>query len=460
MSYYTSIILMIEMATCVLAILIRENNRLSRAKKRSFYTVNGLLFLSALAEWGGVQISGNTAFPYWVLPTVKLLDYTLTPLTGGALIFLMLDDPKKKKILYWIFGAHTLLQIVSVFNEWMVVIDENNVYTHGPLYPIYTIFYVLVMVEITSSFLRYGRSFRRQNRTSLYGALIVLISGVLLQEFLSDEIRLVYLAILFGFVFLFIHYSEFSQMKMDEEIAKNQRELTAINESLRETDDIISHAGMGMWHIYLFGGEEPRMRANAMMRKLLAIGEEVTDEREIYKAWYSRIKPEALPSVQASVAEMMEGKSSENTYLWIHPTLGDQYVRCGGTGEEIPGKGWVLQGYHYNVTEQVLRDKAQQQAVQDALAVAEQSAQELKKALEAAEVAGRAKTDFLFSMSHDIRTPMNAIMGYTDLMAKNLDNPELLKDYLKKMEISNGFLMALINNVLEMARIESGKITL
>ena len=85
---------------------------------------------------------------------------------------------------------------------------------------------------------------------------------------------------------------------------------------------------------------------------------------------------------------------------------------------------------------------------------------EAEAQLAIAEASNRAKTNFLFNMSHDIRTPMNAIIGFTNLLQKHLDNRELAEDYLKKIQISNKFLLSLINNVLEMARIESGKATL
>ena len=77
-----------------------------------------------------------------------------------------------------------------------------------------------------------------------------------------------------------------------------------------------------------------------------------------------------------------------------------------------------------------------------------------------AQEASAAKSRFLFSMSHDIRTPMNAIMGYTELMEKNAGNIEKEKDYLSKIHSSSKFLLDLINSILEMARIESGKETL
>ncbi|MDD6188513.1 MAG: PocR ligand-binding domain-containing protein [Clostridiales bacterium] len=80
-----------------------------------------------------------------------------------------------------------------------------------------------------------------------------------------------------------------------------------------------------------------------------------------------------------------------------------------------------------------------------------------KAQLEIANAANAAKSAFLFNMSHDIRTPMNAIIGFTELLEKHLDDKELSRSYIKKIQTSNDFLLSLINNVLEMARIESGK---
>ena len=83
--------------------------------------------------------------------------------------------------------------------------------------------------------------------------------------------------------------------------------------------------------------------------------------------------------------------------------------------------------------------------------------EELAAALAAAEQANIAKTQFLNSMSHDIRTPMNAIIGFTSLAAAHMDKPELLQDYLQKISVASEHLLALINDVLDMSRIESGK---
>lgn len=82
---------------------------------------------------------------------------------------------------------------------------------------------------------------------------------------------------------------------------------------------------------------------------------------------------------------------------------------------------------------------------------------ELEKTKEAAESANKAKSIFLFNMSHDIRTPMNAIMGFSAMAEKHIHEPEKVLDCLKKLNISGEHLLKLINNVLDMARIESGK---
>ena len=84
----------------------------------------------------------------------------------------------------------------------------------------------------------------------------------------------------------------------------------------------------------------------------------------------------------------------------------------------------------------------------------------LEQALEMAKTASRAKTMFLNNMSHDIRTPMNAIIGFTELATMHIGNKELVKNFLGKIELSSNHLLSLINDVLDMSRIESGKLNL
>lgn len=86
--------------------------------------------------------------------------------------------------------------------------------------------------------------------------------------------------------------------------------------------------------------------------------------------------------------------------------------------------------------------------------------QALEEAVNAAEAANRAKSTFLSNISHDIRTPMNAISGFTTLAISSMDQKEKVRDYLAKIQVSGDHLMSLINDVLDMSRIESGRIHL
>lgn len=211
---------------------------------------------------------------------------------------------------------------------------------------------------------------------------------------------------------------------------------------LQELRDVIASSNMGTWHIELFDGEEPRMLADDRMRALLGIDKLVLTPEETYVKWYGNIKPSALESVNASVQKMMEGVRDENTYLWIHPELGERYVRCGGTAIKIGNRNFILRGYHYDVTELVEAEQLHKK--------------ELAEALEAAQKANQAKSLFLFNMSHDIRTPMNAIIGFTELLEKHADDKEKQKEYISNIKTSSRYLLDLINNILEMARIETG----
>ena len=230
------------------------------------------------------------------------------------------------------------------------------------------------------------------------------------------------------------------------ELEDNNRKLEESRRALLENNEIIASAGFGVWRIILEDGKAPRMRGNAKMIELLGLTGQCLTEEETYDYWYSRIEKDAVPSVQKSVTEMLEGKLSENTYLWEHPEKGMIYVRCGGTAKTLDEHTHHLNGYHSDVTKIVREEQEKQKALSDALI--------------AAEHANRAKTDFLNNMSHDIRTPMNAIVGFTGLAASHMDHPEQVKDYLQKITVSSQHLLSLINDVLDMSRIESGKVTI
>lgn len=172
------------------------------------------------------------------------------------------------------------------------------------------------------------------------------------------------------------------------------------------------------------------------------------DDREKFAAFYTR---ENL----IKIAESGEAQTSENRcflktanrYFWKY----NKAVRM----IDENGKTFIVVGVIDTTAkkEKEAEFLAQQEKI-------EKQQHQLEEALSMAQAANKAKTSFLNNMSHDIRTPMNAIIGYTGLAQKHIDNIAQVRDYLGKIEQSSNHLLSLINDVLDMSRIESGNVKL
>ena len=225
MTFYTAIIIVVWLALIVLSILVHENNRISNHTKAVMYLTYAVTAVAALAEWLGVQFNGNPKIPVDVLKTVKLFDYILTPIAGGAIVLQLRTKTIWKKIIFVILGINLLFQIVSVFTGLMLVVDENHIYHHGPAYLAYIIIYSLIIVFVIIEFAMYGAKFKKQNRVSLYALLVFVAVGILLQEIFGSEIRTAYVTLAIGLSLMFIHYSEFSQLESDLRIREQMKQI-------------------------------------------------------------------------------------------------------------------------------------------------------------------------------------------------------------------------------------------
>lgn len=210
------------MALGVLCILIRENGRISRADKRLLYATYALIAVSALAEWCGVKMDGRADTPRWLFMLVKCVDYILTPMAGGALVIQIRMNNRWQKALMAILGINTVFQIICVFTGWMVVIDGENHYTHGPLYDVYMLVCLAIITIVVIQFILYGRSYRRQNRWSLYAIIALVVIGIAIQEGLPRGHRVSYIAMTIGAALMFIHYTEFSQLATDDFVSEQR----------------------------------------------------------------------------------------------------------------------------------------------------------------------------------------------------------------------------------------------
>lgn len=139
-------------------------------------------------------------------------------------------------------------------------------------------------------------------------------------------------------------------------------------------------------------------------------------------------------------AIQQEGETVNNNILFVVAVMMSAFVLC-----------CIL--YYFNRRQQrrATREREQER---------ERHNKQLKEALHAARLASNAKTTFLSNMSHDIRTPMNAVIGFTTLLTKEADNPDKVREYTKKIMASGQHLLSLINDILEVSKIESGKVVL
>ena len=225
-NYYTSVILLCWLSLIVLGVLVWENNRLSKKEKNILYITYTLVAFAALMEWLGIRFNGDVTTPEWMLRAVKCGDYILTPFAGGALVCHFRGSSICKKLIGGVLITNTVFQLIAAFTGWMLNVDAQNRYFHGPLYVVYVAFYILLIILIAIEFITRGRCFRRQNRTSLYTILALVIVGILLQELLGREYRTAYLGLTLGMAMMFIHITEFSQLSSDDRIHEQQ---TVIN---------------------------------------------------------------------------------------------------------------------------------------------------------------------------------------------------------------------------------------
>lgn len=244
----------------------------------------------------------------------------------------------------------------------------------------------------------------------------------------------------------------------EERVARLARDrLEALNRLEHETTALkIVHEVLrsGMWTM------EFDERANMVsvlwsdeFRRMIGYQNE-TDFPNTLGAWSSLLheddRERVLEEYYSTIADYTNRKIYDVEYRLLTKDRGYRWFRTTGKlSRREDGTPITFAGTFVDTTERKEMDqKLEEQRTQ------------LEAALEQAQQSNRAKTVFLNNMSHDIRTPMNAIIGFTTLASAHIDDQEQVKDYLSKIMASSNHLLSLINDVLDMSRIESGKISI
>lgn len=255
----------------------------------------------------------------------------------------------------------------------------------------------------------------------------------------------------YGLKHLEIHFSAAEKEREQNCVIFALRDVNAVVEqeekykleARQSLEGILEGAKTGIWTIELEENCAPRMYADRTMRVLLGVSDEISPE-ECYGNWFEHIEPDYVEMVQEAVQEMTETGRSEVTYPWHHPEFGKIYVRCGGVRDKTFRKpGVCLSGYHQDITDTMVARKKQEQAIMELLEKVRQ--------------ANSVKSEFLSRMSHDLRTPINGILGMLSIMEKSKEDPEKQGECRKKIRVSTEHLLSLVNDVLEISKLEKGR---
>lgn len=239
-----------------------------------------------------------------------------------------------------------------------------------------------------------------------------------------------------------------------EEERKKER-LQAINATLRERNDIITGLAKDYTNVWLVtdnGNCCGRYQGGDLDHAATESAEFAERIHSYTKAIQYYCSKLVIASAQQEFLQKTEYKEvlhqmqKQPVYAVTYPRRYDDreeyYQVCFARTDSAESNDFIVA--FKNVDEVVQAERKKNEALSTALAVAEH--------------ANRAKTQFLNNMSHDIRTPMNAIIGFTSLAGAHLDNKVLVQEYLRKISTSSEHLLSLINDVLDMSRIESGKV--
>ncbi len=283
------------------------------------------------------------------------------------------------------------------------------------------------------------------------------ISSVSSEMMLHNVIQIVITVAVMLVVFLLLiyQYRNNARILLEQEMADSGRIRAAFEQIEREQtamENIQAALGSGLWSMEF--NEKAEMVSctwTDTFRKMLGYESEADFPNRL-ESWSDLLHEEdkewVITNYWGTVMDYTGEKTYDVEYRLYTKQAGWRWFHAAGRlSRREDGSPVTFVGLFVNIDDE---KKMEEQL--------EQQKQDLQDALAAAQHANRAKTTFLNNMSHDIRTPMNAIIGFTSLAAAHIDNKEQVQGYLAKITTSSNHLLSLINDVLDMSRIESGKV--
>lgn len=256
------------------------------------------------------------------------------------------------------------------------------------------------------------------------------------------------------FCYFDIQYADVSHNPGEKNVIMAIRNVDAVvrteEEMRRNTasahEETLKGSGIGMWMIVIEEGVKPKMYTDSMMRELLGVDDEILPE-DCYAWWYDHVDKNFVSQIDSNMEEILAKGRSEVSYPYNHPDKGTMYIRCGVCKSYDSVHNRIrIKGYHQDVTEIMTIKQKQDKELMDALVVAKR--------------ADRSKSEFISHMSHDIRTPINGIIGMVDIASKNPEDAELQKRMCNNVRESAQRLLNFMNDVIEYSEMEGSRMKL
>lgn len=356
---------------------------------------------------------------------------------------------------------------VNHFHHFFFWFDEAGNYTayslrHAILIIQIVMFCFISLMSLKETIQQSGSTARRNRTISLFG---LVMTFALCAQSLYPLMPLYTIGLMLGtlIIHVFIHNEELNaQLAANEELnaqLKMEREsLLSQKEQITTALAIISALSRDYHSVWWANKEDMKLhmvRASkkTVFQEAIQIGLQEQDGNVAIKRYIETfVVPEERErilrqvNIQTVLNELSKSDFYGVNYLRINEKMDEDYNQmafANATTED--GKQLLVFGFR-DINDIIKQENALRKEINDARIAAEE--------------ANAAKTSFLFNMSHDIRTPMNAIIGFRNLLEKNQEDEQKRTSYLKKIEESSNVLLSIINNVLEMARIEKGVLEL
>ena len=356
--------------------------------------------------------------------------------------------------------SYIILCVLSIHFHYFISITDGAI-SRGTAYPVV---YLLSAYYLLCAFIRmliHIKSLMLRQTHSIIFFVVTTSTGAIVQYLFFSERIIIYFAYALACLILLFTFETPDYQKMIKVTNELKRNNEQLNLYKQQADDLSKtvHKLMKTSSWFIYFDKNGEITDSSWSEEFLPLlGYSLDDNVDVANLWTDSLHPEDKDKTLEAFMNGLKGaeyktearlRYKDGSYHWFLCT-GSLHTDSAGNPESYKG---VIQNIDDEIyTRELINERLK--AVEDL----ERSQTELERALFASEEAGRAKTTFLSNMSHDIRTPMNAILGYAQLAKEHISDKDEVLGCINTILSSGDHLLSLINDVLDMSRIESGKV--